>query len=496
MSSPRWIARIAPVAAALVAAAHAASFIGHGPCDDDFITYRYARNLIEGHGLVFNLGERIEGFSAPGWLFLVAGALELGLDPERFSIVLSIVASGVAAWAVGELWRRRHPESLGAGPAWLVAAIPALGWHAIIGLGTVLLAALLACFALLWERAVARERSALGAACVLGLAAFVRNEAVLFALPFLVHEQRRGRFWSASIALAPLAAWQVFRVAYFGRWTPVTYSVKKLAFADDLRLGLEYLAKANSECGIGVLVVLAAVAFSSARSFSIVRAAAVGFGAHVAYVVYVGGDFLPFARFFVPALPIGAWLAFEGARVLVGERRALGATLFATAVALLQLQQLRRAEFAADHADSEPRWKSMGESVARAVPADTKVALAPIGAFGWVSRLYVVDMLGLTNDAILRAPPDPGVSIKGHQRYDAEWVLAQAPQMIIIGNGWLHRAPNGQEELKASHWERTLVEHPQFMERYAPLKLEVRGSYPLLFFWRTDVAPPTGATAL
>lgn len=496
MSAKQWIARFAPVAAALVAAAHAASFIGHGPCDDDFITYRYARNLIEGHGLVFNLGERIEGFSAPGWLFLIAGALAAGIDPERFSIALSILASGVAAWAVGELWRRRHPQSLGAGPAWLVAATPALGWHAIIGLGTVVLAALLACFALLWERAVARERSALGAALVLGLAAFVRNEALLFALPFVVHEQRRGRLASAAIALAPLAAWQVFRVAYFGRWTPVTYSVKKLAFADDLRLGLEYLAKANSECGIGVLAVLAAVAASSARGFSIVRAAAVGFGAHVAYVVYVGGDFLPFARFFVPALPIGAWLAFEGARTLLGEKRALGAALFAAALGLLQLQQTRRAEFAADHADSEPRWKLMGESVARAVPADTKVALAPIGAFGWVSRLYIVDMLGLTNDWVLRAPPDPGITIKGHQRYDAEGVLAQAPQMIIIGNGWLHRGPNGQPELKASHWERTLVEHPHFIERYAPMKLEIAGSYPLLFFWRAGATAPTGATTL
>ncbi len=26
-------------------------------CDDAFISFRYARNLVEGHGLVFNVGE-------------------------------------------------------------------------------------------------------------------------------------------------------------------------------------------------------------------------------------------------------------------------------------------------------------------------------------------------------------------------------------------------------------------------------------------------------
>ena len=82
---------------ALAALLHAAGFVGYGPCDDDFITYRYARNLIEGHGLVFNPGERVEGFSAPGWLLLVALAMKNGIDPAIFSVAISIVAMGAAA---------------------------------------------------------------------------------------------------------------------------------------------------------------------------------------------------------------------------------------------------------------------------------------------------------------------------------------------------------------------------------------------------------------
>src|SRR5690606_452754 len=32
-------------------------------CDDAFISFRYAQNLIDGHGLVFNAGERVEGYT-------------------------------------------------------------------------------------------------------------------------------------------------------------------------------------------------------------------------------------------------------------------------------------------------------------------------------------------------------------------------------------------------------------------------------------------------
>ena len=36
--------------------------------DDSYITYRYARNTALGHGAVFNAGEKVEGYSSPGWI--------------------------------------------------------------------------------------------------------------------------------------------------------------------------------------------------------------------------------------------------------------------------------------------------------------------------------------------------------------------------------------------------------------------------------------------
>ena len=54
-------------------------------CDDAFISFRYARNLLEGHGLVFNPGERVEGYTNLLWVLELAalwGAFGLLLSGE------------------------------------------------------------------------------------------------------------------------------------------------------------------------------------------------------------------------------------------------------------------------------------------------------------------------------------------------------------------------------------------------------------------------------
>jgi hypothetical protein len=50
--------------------------------DDAYIVFRYADNLLAGLGPVFNAGERVEGFTSPLWLLLLAGAKAAGLSYE------------------------------------------------------------------------------------------------------------------------------------------------------------------------------------------------------------------------------------------------------------------------------------------------------------------------------------------------------------------------------------------------------------------------------
>ena len=74
-------------------------------CDDAFISFRYVRNLIEGHGLVFNPGERVEGYTNFPWVLELAALWgALGLRPEHAAPWLSVACTaatiGVVLWWV------------------------------------------------------------------------------------------------------------------------------------------------------------------------------------------------------------------------------------------------------------------------------------------------------------------------------------------------------------------------------------------------------------
>src|SRR5438046_1501989 len=61
----------------------------HVMYDDAFITYRYAENLARGLGLVYNPGERVEGYSNFLWTLMMAVVVKLGGRPEDWGPALS-----------------------------------------------------------------------------------------------------------------------------------------------------------------------------------------------------------------------------------------------------------------------------------------------------------------------------------------------------------------------------------------------------------------------
>ncbi|PIV81991.1 hypothetical protein COW53_01325, partial [bacterium CG17_big_fil_post_rev_8_21_14_2_50_64_8] len=71
--------------------AHAASF--GFVVDDAFISFRYAANLVAGHGLAFNPGEAVEGYSNLLWVLLVATGLKVGLPALLWARILGVACS-------------------------------------------------------------------------------------------------------------------------------------------------------------------------------------------------------------------------------------------------------------------------------------------------------------------------------------------------------------------------------------------------------------------
>src|SRR6266850_4805342 len=113
-----WAARLALVAILIVAAFHAwrRAFL----IDDAFISFRYARNFLEGHGLVYNVGERVEGYTNFLWTLMIAAAMRLGADPGMAAQLLGL-ASSIGVLLVLHRWGR----DLGAS-AWGALLAPAM----------------------------------------------------------------------------------------------------------------------------------------------------------------------------------------------------------------------------------------------------------------------------------------------------------------------------------------------------------------------------------
>jgi hypothetical protein len=112
--------RALPLGAALGALALAPQLLGAWMLDDAFISFRYARNALLGSGLVFNPGERVEGYTNFLWTVLFVPIIGMGANPAIASLTLTLLL-GTATAALVWLGARRL-----AGPAPALAALAML----------------------------------------------------------------------------------------------------------------------------------------------------------------------------------------------------------------------------------------------------------------------------------------------------------------------------------------------------------------------------------
>jgi hypothetical protein len=85
------------------------AYVAWWTTDDAFISFRCARNLIEGLGLVFNEGERVEVYTNPLWTLWSAIGLRLGFEAEGWANVWGIVCylGSIALLALNFRWLTR-----------------------------------------------------------------------------------------------------------------------------------------------------------------------------------------------------------------------------------------------------------------------------------------------------------------------------------------------------------------------------------------------------
>ncbi len=284
-------------------------------CDDAFISFRYARNLVDGHGLVFNLGEHVEGYTNFLWTMVIALGLWAGIDAVAFSRFLGI---GFFLATVVLLWRADKKAVLP-----LAAVGLALHHHSALmasfGLETAMFTFLVT-VALVTLVQAQRPWQYLMVGTSLVLASMTRPDGLLLyslatcfvALQAWLTRQPRMLLAVLLPGICLLGPYGYWKLEYYQNLLPNTFYAKS-ASKPYLSQGLLYLWLYFKYYAVFLLALLVplfcllqrrkqqwiAAGWDSLRAPLVLLMFIVPY---LAYVVWVGGDFM-FSRFCLPVTP-------------------------------------------------------------------------------------------------------------------------------------------------------------------------------------------------
>lgn len=482
---------------ALIAAALIVGAIFRYPLvtDDPFITYRYAHNLIQGNGFVYNPGEHVLSTTTPLYTLLLAALGLFAPDIPTLGFWLSVIGLGVCAWFVYLITcetlasasvpsvSKAEPQDYAAG---ILAALVVLVSPALVitfGLETGFYLAL-ACAAFYFYL---RGRVNLSFA-LLALLTLTRNDGILFAIilgahylattvysgsrftprtsfvrttsshsSFSIFNIRHSLFLPFIIYLLILAPWLIFAWAWFGSPFPFTLTAKiaqaQSGLWDPFAVGLFKYARDVAVWLLPLVlfgVVGAVWAWQHARRSLLLALWAV---AHLVAYSLLGVAF--YAWYVAPLLPALALFAAFG--VWQGAHR-LGAQLkkpnFAFPIIVVGGLVLIALEFRADVDAGMMRPSPKVEAYQRAAnwiatntPPASSVDALEVGIIGYNDARRTLDFVGLVDPARISYLRTTRFA-DGVRRAAADYVIAIPPDSWLPSDVWFPNAYRAVQRIR------------------------------------------------
>ncbi len=303
--------------------------------DDPMISMRFARNLADGHGLVWNPGgERVEGYTNFLWIVWMSLFHLFPIPESKIALVVGASAGGLLLLNIFLVWEivRRIADHASA----VVAAIltgfsyPLVYWT-LRGMEIGLLLTLVNLALLLaihWREQMTPRRLAIIAA-VLAVSLLIRPDAVVPAgivgagVVSILPSQGRVRtaVVIAGLAITVLMAHTLFRIFYYGDPLPNTFYLKLtgVTLGERMARGWEVLVP-MLKTHLEIPILLALPSLKRIRD-PIVGTLWAFFLSHVFYSLYVGGDAWEFFGFANRYLTVGTSALFILAGVSLAEIR-------------------------------------------------------------------------------------------------------------------------------------------------------------------------------
>ncbi len=447
-----------------------------GLFDDAMISMRYAWNFAHGQGLVWNAGQRIEGYTNLLMTLLMSlAALFLSKPLAVLSVqilgVFTLLAAAFVTKAVADQVNEaaRFRSAVGILAFACVLFYYPLAYWTLMGMETGLLSLLLmasALFALRWLKS-RRMRDLIWLALLSGLAFLTRNDSlVLTALTFAfllveVYFDRSPRpawlsiLYAGAIYLVFPIAQTVFRLLYYGQLLPNTYVLKLTRFPLSIRLigGAHFVLPFLEQSALFMLLALLALIlrFNRVRLFLLAFMAAA-----LAYQVYVGGDPWPSWRMLSPAMPALFILAITACADIASRWDWLSARRYLPSSFLVLLSflalLLTDLPFLADMSVQGPTSAAIANRVntntALAIDALTgphaTVGVIWAGTLPYYADRQAVDFLGKSDAYIASRNADISgavswsgmISVPGHNKYDLDYSIVRLQPTYIQAFAW------------------------------------------------------------
>lgn len=308
--------------------------------DDAYIFFRYAENIVNGHGFVWNIGEQpIEGYTSFLYLVVLIFAKFLSLDLELFSIIFGIITSTLTLYFSFLIYQHLHSNKNGAIleniiTVILIALSPAFLYWSVAGMETSFysMLLLLTIYSFLKFPDLSREISkgkvlkedrnyltglTLFKGVLFGLLCVTRLEAVLFFLLALYYLMKQENSFikiriNKSVVLFTLgftiifAAYFIWRWSYFGYFLPNTFYAKTGGGLQQITGGFLYVLKSlRLFYGLGWIPLVFVMFFFKKNMFTGKAGFVLSFALiSLATTILIGGDHFNYGRFVLPVFPL------------------------------------------------------------------------------------------------------------------------------------------------------------------------------------------------
>lgn len=398
--------------------------------EDAYITFRYARSLATGHGLSFNPGDRVMGFTSAPWTIWNAVPLALGQAPEAWARGTLLLADVVTLLVGGQLLLAGFGRGSALAFTAFFAAWPFFSAAAASGMENGAMLCLIVTGA-----ALARAGSRLTGP-VLGLLALWRPEGVVAAAVVALGARWRDRIVLLAIAGAGYGA----IAAAFGSPIPHSAIAKAQLYGTPGpwagRTWWEWLSPAllghwtqvaETNMLVGLLMVYSPAVAVGAAMLVRERAGPAALAAAGALAVWLGYALSGASYFFwYFVIPLGGFAILAAAgmpRIVRGPAIPIAAALHVLSVwTVAPNLYLGRAQ------NEYFLFASAANVLRREARPGESVMLEPIGIIGWRTPLRIIDEVGLVSPDVLRR------RLEGPGWY-GDLVAAKRPDWLVVRRG-------------------------------------------------------------